>query len=174
MQDKPKTARFGTTLFLDNPLHRQAWEILSAIPAGQRTNWLCLALCQQAQREQFLLDLKTILQTELQNSSYSGDSSAIFCRSVDDAENNRSAASAYPSCFSRTTALRISPAVNVVPNISRAVSGSLCASSTMTVQASGRMGFKPFSRCIQSASQRFWLQIWNRYRFCPHSVKCRR
>lgn len=56
-------------------------------------------------------------------------------------------------------ALRISPAVNVVPNISRAVSGSLCASSTMTVQASGRMGLKPFSRCIQSASQRFWLQI---------------
>ena len=70
MQDKPQTARFGTTLFLDNPLHRQAWEILSAIPAGQRTNWLCLALCQQAQRAQFLLDLKTILQTELQNSSY--------------------------------------------------------------------------------------------------------
>ena len=33
-------------------------------------NWFCLALCQQAQREQFLLDLKTILQTELQNSSY--------------------------------------------------------------------------------------------------------
>ena len=61
MQDKPQTARFGMTLFLDNPLHRQAWEILSAIPAGQRTNWLCLALCQQAQREQFLLDLKTIL-----------------------------------------------------------------------------------------------------------------
>ena len=70
MQDKLKTARFGTTLFLDNPLHRQAWGILSAIPAGQRTNWICLALCQQAQREQFLLDLKTILQTELQNSSY--------------------------------------------------------------------------------------------------------
>ena len=66
---KPQTARFGTTLFLDNPLHRQAWEILSAIPAGQRTNWLCLALCQQAQREQFLKDLKAILQTELQNSS---------------------------------------------------------------------------------------------------------
>ena len=70
MRNKSKTARFGTTLFLDNPLHRQAWEILSSIPAGQRTNWLCLALCQQAQREQFLLDLKTILQTELQNSSY--------------------------------------------------------------------------------------------------------
>ena len=70
MQDKPKTARFGTTLFLDNPLHRQAWEILSAIPAGQRTNWLCLALCQQAQREQFLLDLKTILRAEPQSSSH--------------------------------------------------------------------------------------------------------
>ena len=57
--------RFGVTLYLDQPLHRQA----GAIPAGQRTNWLCLALCQQAQRKQFLLDLKTILQTELQNSS---------------------------------------------------------------------------------------------------------
>ena len=70
MQDKPKTARFGTTLFLDNPLRRKAWEILSAIPAGQRTNWLCLALCQQVQREQFLLDLKTVLKTELQSSSH--------------------------------------------------------------------------------------------------------
>ena len=62
--------RFGVTLYLDQPLHRQAWEILSAIPAGQRTNWLCLALCQQAQREQFLLDLKIILQAELQSSSH--------------------------------------------------------------------------------------------------------
>ena len=62
--------RFGATLYLDQPLHRQAWEILSAIPAGQRTNWLCLALCKQAQREQFLLDLKTILQAELQSSSH--------------------------------------------------------------------------------------------------------
>ena len=70
MQDKPKTARFGTTLFLDNPLHRQAWRSCPRSPAGQRTNWLCLALCQQAQREQFLRDLKTILQAELQNSFY--------------------------------------------------------------------------------------------------------
>ena len=85
MQDKPKTARFGTTLFLDNPLHRQAWEILSAIPAGQRTNWLCLALYQQAQREQFLLDLKTILQTELQSSSHSQTiSQPQSAESVDD------------------------------------------------------------------------------------------
>ena len=61
--------RFGATLYLDQPLHRQAWELLSAIPAGQRTNWLCLALCQQAQREQFLKDLKASLQAELQNSS---------------------------------------------------------------------------------------------------------
>ena len=81
MQDKPKTARFGTTLFLDNPLHRQAWELLSAIPAGQRTNWLCLALCQQAQREQFLRDLKAILQTELQNSSDPRTGFAWHCAS---------------------------------------------------------------------------------------------
>jgi len=42
---------------------------LPSLPAWQRTNCLCLALCQQAQREQFLKDLKAILQTELQNSS---------------------------------------------------------------------------------------------------------
>ena len=77
--------RFGATLYLDQPLHRQAWEILSAIPAGQRTNWLCLALCQQAQREQFLLDLKTILQTELQSSSHPQSiSQPQPARSVDD------------------------------------------------------------------------------------------
>ena len=68
MHDKPQTSRSGTTLFLDNPLHRQAWELLSAIPVGQRTNWLCLALCQQAQREQFLKDLKAILQKEMKKS----------------------------------------------------------------------------------------------------------
>ena len=68
MQDKLKTARFGTTLFLDNPLHRQAWEILSAVPAGQRTNWLCLALCQQAQREQFLRDMETGIRKALESS----------------------------------------------------------------------------------------------------------
>ena len=65
-----KSIRTAAKLIVLDPLHRQAWELLSAIPAGQRTNWLCLALCQQAQREQFLLDLKTILQTELQSSSY--------------------------------------------------------------------------------------------------------
>ena len=129
--------------------------------------------------DSFLPIKNSVERTRLRSSwnssaGYSGDSSAIFCRSIEEAENSRSAASAYPSCFSRTTALRISLATKVVPNISRAVSGSLCASSTMTVQASGRMGFKPFSRCIQSASQRFWLQIWNKYRFWLHSVRCLR
>ena len=62
--------RLNLSFSMSQSSQRTAWKHLSAIPAGQRTNWLCLALCQQAQREQFLLDLKTILQTELQNSSY--------------------------------------------------------------------------------------------------------
>lgn len=65
---KNPARRFGTTLYLDNPLHRQAWEILSAVPAGQRTNWLCLALCQQAQREQFLRDMETGIRKALESS----------------------------------------------------------------------------------------------------------
>lgn len=62
------TRRFGTTLYLNNPLHRQAWEILSAVPAGQRTNWLCLALCQQAQREQFQQDMEAGIRKALESS----------------------------------------------------------------------------------------------------------
>ena len=65
---KNTARRFGTTLYLDNPLHRQAWEILSAVPAGQRTNWLCLALCQQAQREQFLRDMEIGIRKALERS----------------------------------------------------------------------------------------------------------
>lgn len=67
---KNAVRRFGATLYLDNPLHRQAWTALSAIPAGQRTNRICMALCQQAQREQFLQDMETIIRRELRNGAY--------------------------------------------------------------------------------------------------------
>lgn len=56
MQDKPKPHGLVQRCF---------WTILCT---GRRGRF-CLALCQQAQREQFLKDLKAILQTELQNSS---------------------------------------------------------------------------------------------------------
>ena len=70
MQDKPKTARFGTTLFLDNPLHRQAWELLSAIPAGQRTEAIC-SMVNGYMDQQALLDaVRGIIREELHGVSF--------------------------------------------------------------------------------------------------------
>ena len=50
--------------------------------------------------------------------------------------------------------------LQVVPNICRAASGSLWASSTITAQLSGRIGLLPVFRWMASASNRLWLQIW--------------
>ena len=70
MQDKPQTARFGTTLFLDNPLHRQAWEILSAIPAGQRTDAICQMVNGYMDQQALLDAVRGIIREELHGVSF--------------------------------------------------------------------------------------------------------
>ena len=43
--------RLGLTLFMSSPLQREAWSILSALPARQRTETICLALCRAHERD---------------------------------------------------------------------------------------------------------------------------
>ena len=43
--------RLGLTLFMSSPLQREAWSILSALPARQRTETICLALCRAHDRD---------------------------------------------------------------------------------------------------------------------------
>lgn len=59
--------RFGMTLSMSDPLQRQAWEILNAVPERRRTAAVCKALC-GTDRDRNLLDaFRTMLREELRN-----------------------------------------------------------------------------------------------------------
>ena len=61
--------RFSMSLSLDSPLQRRAWEILSAIPARQRTEAVCCAIVQYQDRRAAAEILRETLREELQNVS---------------------------------------------------------------------------------------------------------
>ena len=54
--------RLGLTLFMSSPLQRRAWELISAIPAGQRTEAICMAVCREHDRSEMLDALRAVLQ----------------------------------------------------------------------------------------------------------------
>ena len=57
--------RFGMTLSMSDPLQRQAWEILSAVPERQRTAAVCKALC-RADGDRILLDeVRAVVQDSI-------------------------------------------------------------------------------------------------------------
>ena len=56
--------RLNLSFSMASPLQQEAWAILSAIPAGQRTDAVCHALC-RAHDEGAMLDaLRTVLREE--------------------------------------------------------------------------------------------------------------
>lgn len=58
------------SLSLDAPLQRRVWEILSAIPARQRTEMVCCAIASYQDRADTADLLREILRAELQNASF--------------------------------------------------------------------------------------------------------
>ena len=56
--------RLNLSFSMASPLQREAWAILSAIPAGQRTDAVCHAVC-RAHEETTMLDaLRAVLREE--------------------------------------------------------------------------------------------------------------
>ena len=56
--------RLNLSFSMVSPLQREAWAILSAIPAGQRTDAVCHAVC-RAHEETTMLDaLRAVLREE--------------------------------------------------------------------------------------------------------------
>lgn len=45
MNDGKEVRRFHMILSMSSPLQRQAWEWISALPPGERTNAVCFAVC---------------------------------------------------------------------------------------------------------------------------------
>ena len=64
MMDTSKR-RLNLALSMDNPLQRQAWEILSATEPGTRTTLICHALCEYQRQQEVVENIRQLLQQEL-------------------------------------------------------------------------------------------------------------
>ena len=57
--------RVNLSLNLSAPHQREAWGIIRAIPAGQRTDAVCRMICKGYQREELLDGIRTVIREEL-------------------------------------------------------------------------------------------------------------
>ena len=63
----PEKRRVNLSLNLSAPHQREAWNILRAIPAGQRTDAVCRMICKGHQREDLLEGIRMVVREELHN-----------------------------------------------------------------------------------------------------------
>ena len=61
----PEKRRVNLSLNLSAPHQREAWNILRAIPAGQRTDAVCRMICEGHKRETLLESIRAMLREEL-------------------------------------------------------------------------------------------------------------
>lgn len=57
--------RLNLSLNLSAPHQREAWNILRAIPSGQRTDAVCRMICKGYQREDLLNGIRRVIREEL-------------------------------------------------------------------------------------------------------------
>lgn len=57
--------RLNLSLNLSAPLQREAWKRLCAIPAGQRTDAVCRAVCRMYEQDDLLGAIRRIIREEL-------------------------------------------------------------------------------------------------------------
>ena len=66
----PEKRRLNLSFSMTSPLQREAWQILSAVPAGQRTEAVCHAVCQVNERDTLLDAVRTAIREELGGASF--------------------------------------------------------------------------------------------------------
>ena len=57
--------RLNLSFSMASPLQREAWERLCAIPAGQRTDAVCRAVCRMYEQESLAETIRRIIREEL-------------------------------------------------------------------------------------------------------------
>ena len=57
--------RLNLSFSMSSPIQREAWELLCAIPAGQRTETVCRAVCRMYGEESLLETIRQTIQEEL-------------------------------------------------------------------------------------------------------------
>ena len=65
MRDDHRRKRLNLSFSMDSSLQRKAWEILRAVPSGQRTEAVCRADCQAQEQETFLKTIRAEIREEL-------------------------------------------------------------------------------------------------------------
>ena len=64
-QTEQKRARLNLSLNLSVPHQREAWKVLRAIPARQRTSTVCRMICQAREQESLLEAIRALFREEL-------------------------------------------------------------------------------------------------------------
>ena len=57
--------RLNLSFSMASPLQREAWEILRAVPSGQRTEAVCRAVCRVREQDALLEAVRTAVREEL-------------------------------------------------------------------------------------------------------------
>ena len=65
-----KKPRLNLAFSMDSPLQREAWALLSAIPAGQRTDAVCHAVCRVHEWDSLLDAVRAAIREELGSASF--------------------------------------------------------------------------------------------------------
>lgn len=60
--------RISLSLFMSAPLHAEAWHLLRKIPVGQRTEYICRAVCRMHDEDAVLDKVREMLREELGSS----------------------------------------------------------------------------------------------------------
>ena len=59
--------RLNLSFSLTSPQQREAWRILSSIPAGQRTDAVCRMVCRAHEQDALLSAIRGLIREELRN-----------------------------------------------------------------------------------------------------------
>ena len=59
--------RVNLSFSMASPLQREAWEILRAVPSGQRTEAVCRAVCRVREQDALLEAVRAAVREELRN-----------------------------------------------------------------------------------------------------------
>lgn len=65
--------RLNLSLNMENPLHKAAWEILSAIPRGHRVSAVCRAVTDLGQQDAMINQIREVMREELKYVSISAE-----------------------------------------------------------------------------------------------------
>ena len=81
----PEYRRLNLRLNLAVDIQRQAWETLSAIPPGHRTEAVCRALAAQQRDSRLTAALREMLREELNNISFTAKKEKLEARNDEEA-----------------------------------------------------------------------------------------